>query len=55
MAIELHSRSYRLPARPTVVICADGCDPAYVEAGLNAGALPTIAWLMPLLVCTKTW
>ena len=41
--IELNSRSYRLPARPTVVICADGCDPAYVEAGLEAGVLPTVA------------
>ena len=43
MQIELNGRSYRLPSRPTVVICADGCDPAYIEAGLAAGALPTIA------------
>src|SRR5258708_311458 len=42
-AIELHGRSYRLPTRPTVVICADGCDPAYIEAGLKAGVLPTVA------------
>jgi phosphonoacetate hydrolase len=41
--IELHGRTYRLPARPTVVICADGCDPSYIEAGLKAGILPTIA------------
>src|SRR6266568_103472 len=41
-AIELHGRSYRLPARPTVVICADGCDPTYLEAGLKAGVLPTV-------------
>jgi phosphonoacetate hydrolase len=26
-----------------VVICADGCDPAYIEAGLMAGVLPTVA------------
>src|SRR5260370_41826378 len=42
-AIELNGRQYRLPARPTVVICADGCDPAYIEAGLKAGMLPTVA------------
>lgn len=42
-SIELHDRTYRLPTRPTVAICADGCDPAYIEAGLAAGALPTIA------------
>src|SRR4030095_15793220 len=41
--IELHERSYRPPSRPTVVICADGCDPAYIEAGLATGVLPTIA------------
>jgi phosphonoacetate hydrolase len=26
-----------------VAICADGCDPAYIEAGLAGGVLPTIA------------
>src|SRR3954468_4122811 len=41
--IELHRRFYCRPRRPTVVICADGCDPAYIEAGLKAGVLPTIA------------
>src|SRR6476646_5025175 len=41
--IELHGRCYRPPTRPTVVVCADGCDPAYIEAGLAAGVLPTIA------------
>jgi phosphonoacetate hydrolase len=41
--IELNGRTYRPPSRPTVVVCADGCDPAYIEAGLAAGVLPTIA------------
>jgi phosphonoacetate hydrolase len=41
--ITLNGRAYRLPSRPTVVICADGCDPAYLEAGLAAGMLPTVA------------
>ena len=41
--IALNGRSYRLPSRPTVVICADGCDPSYIDAGLEAGVLPTIA------------
>src|SRR6266851_9795373 len=41
-AIELHGRTYRLPARPVAVICADGCDPAYIETGIAAGMLPTI-------------
>jgi phosphonoacetate hydrolase len=41
--IELNGRSYRLPTRPTVVVCADGCDPAYLEAGIAAGVLPMVA------------
>src|SRR5260370_15348704 len=41
--IELSGRQSRLPARPTVVICADGCDPAYLDAGIAAGVLPTTA------------
>src|SRR5262249_46050544 len=41
--IELRGRFYCRPRRPTVVICADGCDPAYIEAGLKAGVLPTLA------------
>ena len=41
--ITLNGRTYRLPSRPTVVICVDGCDPAYIEAGLEAGVLPTVA------------
>src|SRR2546423_7197343 len=41
--IELNDKAYRLPTRPVAVICADGCDPAYLEAGFAAGRLPTIA------------
>ena len=31
--ITLNGRSYRRPARPTVVICADGCDPSLSRSG----------------------
>ncbi|MGH7116937.1 MAG: phosphonoacetate hydrolase [Stellaceae bacterium] len=41
-AIELNGRLYRRPERPTVVICVDGFDPAYVERGIADGVLPTI-------------
>jgi phosphonoacetate hydrolase len=41
--IALNGRFYRRPSRPTAVICADGCDPRYLEAGIKAGVLPTIA------------
>jgi phosphonoacetate hydrolase len=41
--IELNGRHYQKPERPTVVICVDGFDPAYVERGIADGILPTIA------------
>jgi phosphonoacetate hydrolase len=41
--ILLNGREYRPPTRPTVVICADGCDPSYLDHGLASGQLPTVA------------
>src|ERR1700732_4112516 len=40
--IEVNGRSYRAPEEPTVVICLDGCDPAYLARGLLDGVFPTI-------------
>jgi len=41
--ILLNGRSYRIPRVPTAVICADGCDPAYLDAGFAADVLPNLA------------
>jgi phosphonoacetate hydrolase len=43
--VEVNGRHYRVPERPTVVVCFDGCDPAYIARGLADGILPTIAGL----------
>lgn len=40
--ILINGRDYCWPRRPTVVVCFDGCDPAYVEAASAAGAIPTL-------------
>ena len=40
--IELNGRRYQRPTRPTVIICADGVDPRYLEQGIPAGVFPTI-------------
>jgi phosphonoacetate hydrolase len=42
-SVEVNGRRYRLPARPTVVVCFDGCDPEYIRRGIADGILPTIA------------
>ena len=39
----LNGRTYRRPRVPTVIVCADGCDPAYIERGFADGILPAIA------------
>src|SRR6516164_11224026 len=41
-AIDLNGKRYGKPARPTVVICVDGCDPEYVERGVADGVFSTI-------------
>ncbi len=41
--IQLNGRVYRKPELPTVVICVDGFDPAYVERAIGDGILPVIA------------
>jgi len=43
--VEVNGRRYRLPERPTVVVCFDGCDPEYIRRGFADGILPTIARL----------
>lgn len=44
--IELNGIRYRWPARPVVVICIDGGDPAYFDSGLRAGIIPTVERFM---------
>jgi phosphonoacetate hydrolase len=41
--IAINGRFYRRPNRPTVAICADGCDPRYLEAAIEARVVPTMA------------
>ena len=37
--VRLNGRAYAFPRRPVVVVCIDGCDPAYLRHG-EAGTLP---------------
>ncbi len=38
--IAVNGRRYRLPKRPTVVVCIDGSEPGYIEAAVDAGRAP---------------
>src|SRR5215467_7621673 len=41
--IEVNGRRYALPRQPVVVVCVDGCEPAYLERAIEAGATPWLA------------
>ena len=43
--VEVNGRAYRVPERPAVVVCFDGCDPEYIRRGFADGILPTMAGL----------
>src|ERR1700748_3535484 len=35
--VTVSGRRYRLPKRPTVVVCIDGSEPGYIERAVEAG------------------
>jgi phosphonoacetate hydrolase len=44
--IEVNGRVYRLPERPCVVVCVDGCEPDYIAQAVAAGHMP---WMKRVL------
>jgi phosphonoacetate hydrolase len=44
--LEVNGRSYRLPERPSVVVCVDGCDPQYIAQAVGSGYMP---WMKRVL------
>ncbi len=45
-SLELNGTSYTLPGRPVAVVCIDGGDPEYIDAGLRDGIIPNIESFM---------
>jgi phosphonoacetate hydrolase len=44
--IEVNGRSYRLPERPCVVVCVDGCEPDYITQAVAGAHMP---WMKRVL------
>jgi phosphonoacetate hydrolase len=44
--VEVNRRSYRLPQRPSVVVCVDGCEPDYIAQAVAGGHMP---WMKQVL------
>lgn len=40
--IEVNNRSYPVPKSPAIVICLDGCEPAYLDEAITAGLMPNL-------------
>lgn len=45
-ALVVNGRSYRWMDRPLVVVCVDGCEPAYISHAVAAGAAPFLERLI---------
>ncbi|EON17407.1 phosphonoacetate hydrolase [Cupriavidus necator] len=43
--IQVNGHHYQLPARPTVIVCIDGCEQEYINLAVQAGATPFFASL----------
>ncbi|MCO4865484.1 phosphonoacetate hydrolase [Cupriavidus sp. WGlv3] len=43
--IQANGHTYQLPARPTVIVCIDGCEQEYINLAVQAGATPFFASL----------
>lgn len=44
--VQINGRGYRIPDRPAVVICLDGCEPAYIDAATAAGEMPALTGML---------
>ncbi|WP_029056938.1 phosphonoacetate hydrolase [Stappia stellulata] len=40
--IHVNDRAYPRPTVPAIAICLDGCEPAYLDAAIDAGLMPTL-------------
>ncbi len=47
----VNGRSYRLPQRPVVVVCVDGCEPEYINQAIASDRTPYLASLLTKGLC----
>lgn len=40
--VTVNGRDYPWPTAPAIAICLDGCEPAYLDAAIEAGLMPTL-------------
>ncbi len=40
ISVTVNGRRYPWPRVPAIAICLDGCEPAYLDAAIDAGLMP---------------
>ncbi|MES2584267.1 MAG: phosphonoacetate hydrolase [Pseudomonadota bacterium] len=45
-SLDINARNYRWMSRPIVIVCVDGCEPAYLDAAVAAGVAPYLKRMM---------
>jgi phosphonoacetate hydrolase len=46
-SVTVNGKTYAWPADPIVVICVDGCEPAYLTEAMRGGHMPWLAQMLP--------
>ena len=47
-SVTVNSKTYAWPSAPIVVICVDGCEPAYLTEAMRGGHMPWLSQMLPL-------
>ena len=46
-SIAVNGKSYAWPSEPIVVVCVDGCEPAYLTEAVRGGHMPWLVEALP--------
>jgi phosphonoacetate hydrolase len=46
-SVTVNSKTYAWPSEPVVVICVDGCEPAYLTEAMRGGHMPWLKQMLP--------
>lgn len=42
ISVTVNGRRYPWPRVPAIAVCLDGCEPAYLDAAIDAGLMPAL-------------
>ena len=46
-SVTVNGKTYAWPSAPIVVICVDGCEPAYLTEAMRGGQMPWLSQMLP--------